>query len=622
MRGVLLNGERTVAFFGGLAFLVLPLIQGCMSARKHRELADQAAFQGIEEAQTEALGRTEEIRIESPAESLRRRLLLDQLLPHSSEASLGLRDLPSTEIWDPETHLLAEQVKKPPWDTEGTLKISMLDAIQIGARNARSFKEAKEEVFRTALSLDLEREAFRNTFSGLVSGLFDSDLRGEETVNGITHTDELSLTKRFQSGLDFSLNVALDLVKILTQDRSSSLGLFADASVSIPLLRGSGKDIVREPLTQAERDVLYAVHEFERFKRTFAVQVASEYLNVLQDEQEARNAEENYKRLIKATWRAKKWAESGKIPEFQKDQSMQDELRARTRWIQSKQSYASGVDRFKQLLGLPPDARVLLESADLDQLRRDLEDLSLEGKPSDDTENVPPADAEVALEETAWEEASFFNLNAEGAVALALDTRLDLRTAFCQVEDAQRKIRVASDALRAELNLLGTAQAGERRGLGTADQDNARLDPGEGTYAALIDLNLPLERTQERIAYRESLIALERAVRSVQEIEDDIKLQVRDGIRGLVQAKENLSIQKAAAELARERVRSTDLFLQAGRAEIRDVLEAEEALLSAENGVASALVSYRVAELELQRDLGVLEVDVQGLWKEYLPKGE
>ena len=60
------------------------------------------------------------------------------------------------------------------------------------------------------------------------------------------------------------------------------------------------------------------------------------------------------------------------------------------------------------------------------------------------------------------------------------------------------------------------------------------------------------------------------------------------------------------------------MFLEAGRAEIRDVLEAEESLVSAQNALSAALVAYRVGELELQRDMGVLEVDEEGLWKEYI----
>ena len=60
-------------------------------------------------------------------------------------------------------------------------------------------------------------------------------------------------------------------------------------------------------------------------------------------------------------------------------------------------------------------------------------------------------------------------------------------------------------------------------------------------------------------------------------------------------------------------------LIDAGRADTRDILEAQEALLAAQNGVTAALVGYRIAELELQRDMGVLSVNHQGEWSEYAP---
>jgi outer membrane protein TolC len=135
-------------------------------------------------------------------------------------------------------------------------------------------------------------------------------------------------------------------------------------------------------------------------------------------------------------------------------------------------------------------------------------------------------------------------------------------------------------------------------------------------------LDLPLERTFERNSYRSNLINFEQAVRNVQELEDQIKLNLRTGLSSLLEARESLRIQARAVTLARRRIDSTNLFLEAGRAQIRDVLEAQEALVSAQNAFTAAIVSYRVNELALQRDLGVLLVDERGLWREYDPENE
>ena len=47
------------------------------------------------------------------------------------------------------------------------------------------------------------------------------------------------------------------------------------------------------------------------------------------------------------------------------------------------------------------------------------------------------------------------------------------------------------------------------------------------------------------------------------------------------------------------------------------MLEAREDLVSAQNGLSAAVVNYRVAELTLQKDMGVLLVNENGLLKEY-----
>jgi outer membrane protein TolC len=115
---------------------------------------------------------------------------------------------------------------------------------------------------------------------------------------------------------------------------------------------------------------------------------------------------------------------------------------------------------------------------------------------------------------------------------------------------------------------------------------------------------------------------MERSVRSLQRFEDDIKLSVRNSLRKLLETRESLYIQADAVRLADKRVRSVTLFLEAGRGQtrVRDLLEAQDALLSAQNGLTAASVDYRIAELELQRDMGVLNVDEKGLWKEYSPE--
>jgi outer membrane protein TolC len=606
---------------------------GCTAAY-YRGEADRRAYDIITKKQAEGLGRTEPFTIETPAETLRRRLLLDQHLPRATSASLGTRHIAPIKQWPDPDYLKPrapedESITSVP--TDAPLPLKLPDALQIAAHESREYQAQKESVFRVALQLDLERDAFRRTWSGVLTSLFQSNLEQQvalddkghtdlQTVSGFENDGVLELSQRLKNGLTFTGAIGLDLVSLMTQDRLYSRGIYADVSATLPLMRGASEFVVTEPLTQAERNVVYELYAFEHFKHTFAVDVASEYLGVLQLRDQVQNAEDNYRSLTGSTRRARRLADAGRLPEIQVDQSRQDELRARQRWVAALEQYQRRLDAFKVTLGLPADAAIELDHSELDQLvERAASEFPAEE--AGDAGGPPPAaDAPVQLVPPGAGQTGPYELDVGEAIIMALEHRLDLRVAVGRVQDAQRTVAVAADQLQADVTLLGTGAAGSRRTLAGVAQKDAILRPDEGSYSVLLTLDLPLERTMERNTYRSSLIGLEESVRGVQDLEDQIKLAVRNRLSELLEARESIRIQAAAVTVAKRRVESTNLFLEAGRAEIRDVLEAQDALISAQNALTSALVSYRLGELALQRDLGVLSVNEQGLWQEYVPE--
>lgn len=640
---------------------------------------DQTAAKIIQQKQMEALGHTEPFSLEPPELTLRKKLMLDQELPYKSPASLGTKNLEPIPFWPKDDYLEAKAgigaatpfipgatdivldatdsvmnatdsvtsatdsvtsatdsvmdatdesvadllsgIAAGATETVPPLRLTLLDALQTAAQNNRQYQSQKENVFRAALNLDLQRDAFRNTFAGSWDSTLSADLGGNETTSGDTNRGLASLSRKFLNGISVSARIGLDLVKMLNPFSASSASLFGDASITIPLLRGSGKHIVAEPLTQAERSAIYAIYTFERYKRTFAVQVASNYLSVLQSIDQINNQKANYERTVTSTRLVRRQADAGKKSPIEVDQAIQDELSSRNAWISSQYNYQNSLDSFKITLGLPPDAQIELDRSELDRLveaTKKITEIDVAGMMEVE---VPPADAPVMLQPPSNEGAGPLELDEDFALQLALENRLDLRTAIGNVYDAQRAVVVAADALRAELSLLGSAAAGESRGLGSAGQpDNFDLDFEKGRYNALVSLDLPLERTREIIAYRQSILNLERAVRDYQDLEDSIKNNVRTRLRTLMDNRSSLQIQAQAVELAERRVRSTNLSLQAGRVIIRDVLEAQRSLLTSQNSLTSAMVRYRTGELELQRDLDVLQVDETGMWKEFSPQ--
>ncbi len=589
---------------------------GCRTPAEHRVNADKVASEIITAKQKEAFGETEPLSIERPSDTLRRRLLAEQNLAVSSQASLGTDQLKPIEHW-PEPNYpqatpsgsLSDLVVEP----NKPVKLSLIQALQVGARNSLEYQSRKEDVFRTALALDLTRNTFRNIFNAQAQ----SDLSTDTVATELANSGTVGVSRSLKNGADMSAAMAIDLMKLLTQTGASSMGMSADATVSIPLMRGSGEHIAAEPLTQAERNVIYELWDFDRYKRTFAVSIARGYFNVLRQMDVASNAKDNYTSAATSARWSRRRADAGRIREIEVDQAIQRELSARNSWISAQEQLKSSLDSFKSTLGLPVDAFIELDPNDLVQLRsradKILEEMRTTSQ-SDASKTAPPANAPVQLVPASYEDAGPLEIDEAVAVKLALENRLDLQAAIGGVYDAQRQVVVKADALRAGLTLGGTARFSDN------DNDGSMQLFDRGNYAALLTLDLPIERTRERNEYRNSLIDLERATRSVQTLEDQIKLAIRSELRSLLESRESLKIQAQSVVVADKRVRSTRLFLEAGRTEIRNLLEAQDALLSAQNSLTRAVVDYRIAELELQRDLDALKVNEQGLWREFSPE--
>jgi outer membrane protein TolC len=272
-------------------------------------------------------------------------------------------------------------------------------------------------------------------------------------------------------------------------------------------------------------------------------------------------------------------ANEGVTPRFQVDQAEQSELLAQDSYLRAQQRYEQQLDVFKISLSLPTDAKMELDQNELELL------------------------ADKGVVETDYE--------LDAAIETALARRLDLANVADAVEDATRKVAVAADNLGVELNLVGSANV---RSTPQTDMDRLRFH--QGAYALGLEADLPLDRKAERNAYREALITLEQRQRQYGNDVDQVKLDVRDAYRKLREEAESYRTQQKALQLAKMRVGVSPILWEAGRMNARDYLESQDAYLSAQNDVTSALVSHAVAKLNLFRDIGVLQVRPDGMWEE------
>jgi len=466
--------------------------------------------------------------------------------------------------------------------TNGAVILSLEDALCIAARNDRDYQQYKEDIFTTALDLDYQQFQFETSFSGMLLAALSRDSDENSRADG---DGNAGFTRNFENGATVAGRLAFDVARLLHDDWQS-VGLTGDLTMTVPLLRGAGKEIVREPLTQAERDLVYSVKGFEDYRQRFSVAVASSYFRVLESAQLVINARENLERLKDNNERAEMMFDAGRMQRIQVDQARTDLLSAEQSLINKRRKYQSGLDAFKFQIGLPPEALLELDSAELEQLQMEMKELA--SRTESAVELFPD-------EVTSWR--------------IALVSRYDLIVARLRVADIERGVKIAADALRADLSLSADVSSERRRSTGDSNFSS------DERWGIGMENDLPWNRHRERNFFKKQLLLYKQAKRSLQEKEDSVKLEVMDGLRDLVAARKSYENQLESVKVAELRVKSNNLFMLSGRSSMRDVLEAEDSLLSARNSLVSALIDWCLSDLELRRDMGILKVDQDGLWQ-------
>lgn len=468
--------------------------------------------------------------------------------------------------------------------TNGIVKLSLNDALRTGARNNRKFRTLKENIFTRALALDSEEYAFDTTFHGMILGALSGnpEIDRESLSAG---GDSYLVRRKFEHGSVLAGNAAIDIARMIRDDWHS-FAWTGDITMSIPLLRGAGRSIVREPLTQAERNLVYAIWTFERYRQTFALSLAKSYFSVLEYAQNHLNSRDNVKRLEQNYDRAEMMFKAGRMDRIQTDQAKTDLLNARQTMITTRKSYRDALDNFKITLGLPPEMPVELAEQELRALETQMTEIAAN---SGDPLAAYPAEA--------------------SALARSVRLRRDLAVVRGEAEDAERQVRIQADALRADLEVSGgaTYNGSRRQHDSASDSTDTR---------AQVKFSAPWDRRRERNQYRQAQIARDQALRGYFESEDGVKNEVLAGYRDLEASRALYDNKVEAYKTACMRVEANDLFMQSGRSSMRDILEAESALLSARNSLCSAVIDWWTSDLSLKCAIGELEIAQDGVWKQ------
>ena len=460
----------------------------------------------------------------------------------------------------------------------GRKVLTLDDALRIAVEHNRQYQFRKEALYLSALTLTGDRHDFsKRPFASLNTHVArETDKDGRIEGGG-----GLGFTQLLESGGTISATLANDMLRYFTGDPRRSVTTVMSLNFTQPLLRGAGADVVAETLRQAEREVIYDLRTFALFQQTFATDVVTTYYRLLQRKDTVRNAYNNYIKLQKTRELLEAQLLGERRSKFEVDQAHQEELKGKSAYISSVEAYQTALDQFKITLGFPLGVELALDDAVLEDLKR----------------------AGLPLVETS-EAASF---------AAAVDNKLDILNEIDRFEDSKRKIVVAADRLKANLTFVSGVS------LANDSVNYSKFDVSKYSANAGLQLDLPFDRLLQRNAYRATLIAFERSLRSLALTLDTARDSVRQGLRNLEQLQQTYAIQTNALQLADSRVAVSDLLLQAGRAQIRDKLEAQSAQVLAQNAVTQVLVDYLVARLKFLVDVGALRTEGERWWLQPQP---
>ncbi len=635
-------------------------------------------------------------------------------------------------------------IEPPGWeqalglDENGVLKLTPDRAVELGLLSSREYQTALEDVYLQALALTLNRFEFacrwflRNGTTYTHVGY--SSLPSES--NTLNVNTDLGFNRNFAAGGQLLVDLANNLTYEYT---GGSYSVRSNAAVTLiqPLIRNAGRKVRLETLTQAERDTLYAVRDFARFRKAFWAGIAvgagggPGYLDLIQSLQRLRNAQANLKRQGETYDLYYELFRGGRKSVVDLDQFFQSFQSARQAVIEAELSLQSSLDTYKLQLGLPPRIPVELDDSLLDQfvltdpalekLRDEVDAFQKErlreldqapsaealrghfaalrsladrvpaaiahatadmekwgrqldqpARPGDDPDTrarartayddlnkqlpIIAADLKKVLSAidrhrqavtekgraASWAELTGdvravlgqldailavqtqsriylielpeVNVKEADALAYAKENRLDLLNQLGTVTDSWRKVTVAANALRSDLNVVGNANVVTEPGR----NNPVAFTSDASRYSIGLQFDGPLNRQAERNAYRASLITYQRAKRGYMALSDRIEFAIRQDLRGLTR-------QRAGFEISRQRVLSAarqfeneriNLFRPQqqgqGAATTLTLQQALSNLLDARNNLASSYFTYEQQRVQLLLDLEALQLDQRG----------
>ncbi len=488
----------------------------------------------------------------------------------------------------------------------GPKVLTLAESLTYAFQHARDFQNAKEDLYLAALALTLERHMWTPRLVGNIQTQYANF--GE--INHFDDAMDAVATVGVEQKLPYGGRITAQVVSSLMHDLTNHVTTAETGDTliraDIPLLKGAGP-VAYESRYEAERQLIYAVRTFERFRRFLAVDIASDYFNLQQLRQAIINSRESIEGFEWLALRARAFWKAGRVIELDVQRAEQDQLTAINNQIDAVERYQTALDAFKVRIGMPTEANITVELPQGGDSAT--QPAGTATKPAE-----LPATAEQRSEaqsEHLVDALAMPAVDEQEAIRVALKMRLDLLNQLDQIGDAERGVVVAENSLLPALDAFGSVEFDtdpSKKGMFQYESDRA-------TWRTGLNLELPLDRLKERNDLRSSLIRKRRAKRAYEQARDVVVEDVRRAMRRVQQQDQLLQFQIVDRKLAQQRLRAAKFRYERSLVASLEVVDAQNALLGAQNRLAQAEDEYKVAILQFWRDTDTLRIGEDGKWE-------
>jgi outer membrane protein TolC len=152
-------------------------------------------------------------------------------------------------------------------------KLSLEEAVELAYIHNRDYQTQLENLYLQALALTLERFRFDIQFIGFNGRRPSADVNFEDlpsTSDSVQWSPRVGMSKLLPTGGQLIAELANNTLWLFAGgDTQSSTATTLSYSLIQPLLANGGRRFVMESLTQSERNMLYALRDFARFRMGF-----------------------------------------------------------------------------------------------------------------------------------------------------------------------------------------------------------------------------------------------------------------------------------------------------------------------------------------------------------------